>query len=130
MPKARTAWCHRQIQPVKVSDLVGFLSWLEGSNLYVAQRYGWEYRPWGYFEIPQTYPIAGTRPQPSMDQLAQWSIMKPLHARRFRMSSDLSVWESGAAEGTRTPDPIITNDVLYHLSYSGLPARVIAIFFA
>ncbi len=26
---------------------------------------------------------------------------------------------SGAAEGTRTPDPIITNDVLYHLSYSG-----------
>ena len=31
---------------------------------------------------------------------------------------------SGAAEGTRTPDPIITNDVLYQLSYSGLhPAR-------
>lgn len=27
--------------------------------------------------------------------------------------------ESGAAEGTRTPDPIITNDVLYQLSYSG-----------
>lgn len=28
--------------------------------------------------------------------------------------------ENGAAEGTRTPDPIITNDVLYQLSYSGL----------
>lgn len=27
---------------------------------------------------------------------------------------------TGAAEGTRTPDPIITNDVLYQLSYSGL----------
>ena len=26
---------------------------------------------------------------------------------------------SGAGEGTRTPDPIITNDVLYQLSYSG-----------
>ena len=26
---------------------------------------------------------------------------------------------SGAAGGTRTPDPIITNDVLYHLSYCG-----------
>lgn len=25
----------------------------------------------------------------------------------------------GAGEGTRTPDPIITNDVLYQLSYSG-----------
>ena len=31
--------------------------------------------------------------------------------------------ESGAAEGTRTPDPIITNDVLYQLSYSGVPDR-------
>ena len=27
--------------------------------------------------------------------------------------------KNGAAEGTRTPDPIITNDVLYQLSYSG-----------
>ena len=27
---------------------------------------------------------------------------------------------TGAAEGTRTPDPIITNDVLYQLSYSGV----------
>ncbi len=27
---------------------------------------------------------------------------------------------NGAAEGTRTPDPIITNDVLYQLSYSGV----------
>ena len=26
---------------------------------------------------------------------------------------------SGAAEGIRTPDPIITNDVLYRLSYRG-----------
>ena len=25
----------------------------------------------------------------------------------------------GAAAGTRTPDPIITNDVLYQLTYSG-----------
>jgi hypothetical protein len=33
---------------------------------------------------------------------------------------------SGAAEGTRTPDPIITNDVLYQLSYSGVPAGLIA----
>ena len=32
--------------------------------------------------------------------------------------------KDGAAEGTRTPDPIITNDVLYQLSYSGiLPGR-------
>ena len=27
---------------------------------------------------------------------------------------------NGAGEGTRTPDPIITNDVLYQLSYTGL----------
>ena len=41
----------------------------------------------------------------------------------------VSVWESGAAEGTRTPDPIITNDVLYQLSYSGVPAAVLTRFF-
>jgi hypothetical protein len=29
--------------------------------------------------------------------------------------------KTGAAEGTRTPDPIITNDVLYQLSYCGMP---------
>ena len=30
----------------------------------------------------------------------------------------------GAAEGTRTPDPIITNDVLYQLSYCGTVAGI------
>ena len=34
---------------------------------------------------------------------------------------------NGAAEGTRTPDPIITNDVLYHLSYSGFPDPTMAL---
>ena len=32
---------------------------------------------------------------------------------------DEGVGGSGAGEGTRTPDPIITNDVLYQLSYTG-----------
>ena len=36
------------------------------------------------------------------------------------MSSDDFGEKNGAAEGTRTPDPIITNDVLYQLSYSGV----------
>jgi hypothetical protein len=29
------------------------------------------------------------------------------------------LWKRGAGEETRTPDPIITNDVLYQLSYTG-----------
>ena len=29
----------------------------------------------------------------------------------------------GAARGTRTPDPVITNDVLYQLSYCGGPSK-------
>ena len=29
--------------------------------------------------------------------------------------------ENGAARGIRTPDPVITNDVLYRLSYCGGP---------
>ena len=36
-----------------------------------------------------------------------------------RLTSITEVRICGAAEGTRTPDPIITNDVLYQLSYSG-----------
>ena len=31
---------------------------------------------------------------------------------------------AGAARGTRTPDPVITNDVLYQLSYCGVPENV------
>ncbi len=31
--------------------------------------------------------------------------------------------KNGAGEGTRTPDPIITNDVLYQLSYTGILLR-------
>ena len=30
-------------------------------------------------------------------------------------------WTYGAAEGIRTPDPRITNAVLYRLSYRGVP---------
>ena len=41
----------------------------------------------------------------------------------LRLASDLG---SGAGEGTRTPDPIITNDVLYQLSYTGVVARSLA----
>ena len=40
------------------------------------------------------------------------------------MSLTVSEQESGAGEGTRTPDPIITNDVLYQLSYTGTVQRV------
>src|SRR5262245_20944556 len=33
---------------------------------------------------------------------------------------------AGAARGIRTPDPVITNDVLYRLSYCGEPCRDLA----
>ncbi|GBR43746.1 hypothetical protein AA3990_0528 [Gluconobacter roseus NBRC 3990] len=43
------------------------------------------------------------------------------HSRnRSRFSEDLD----GAGEEIRTPDPIITNDVLYQLSYTGAPIKV------
>ena len=38
---------------------------------------------------------------------------------RFRPISDCE--GAGAAGGTRTPDPLITNEVLYQLSYCGFP---------
>ncbi|CDO35710.1 conserved hypothetical protein [Novosphingobium sp. KN65.2] len=39
----------------------------------------------------------------------------------------LSFRENGAAEGTRTPDPNITNVVLYQLSYCGVPGGPIMV---
>lgn len=42
------------------------------------------------------------------------------------MSSTMFGLEFGAAERTRTSDPIITNDVLYQLSYSGVPSALLA----
>ncbi len=55
-----------------------------------------------------------------------WSTLQPsgiipeIFNERYQMFTKTSVGRSGAAEGTRTPDPIITNDVLYQLSYSGI----------
>gem|GEM_PF-2990385 len=43
--------------------------------------------------------------------------MSPVQTVTYVSGSDTR--KTGAAEGTRTPDPIITNDVLYQLSYSG-----------
>ncbi len=39
----------------------------------------------------------------------------------FWTKADLVGREAGAARGIRTPDPVITNDVLYQLSYCGEP---------
>ena len=54
------------------------------------------------------------------DYIGQTGQVKPLYYRDFHMSLDVFGGHNGAAEETRTPDPIITNDVLYQLSYSGI----------
>jgi hypothetical protein len=41
-------------------------------------------------------------------------------SRQYQDCRRIAQKKNGAAEGTRTPDPIITNDVLYQLSYSGI----------
>ena len=55
-------------------------------------------------------------PAPEIVALGQ-TITAQYDAQAIRKSGVFS--DSGAAEGTRTPDPIITNDVLYQLSYCG-----------
>jgi hypothetical protein len=40
-------------------------------------------------------------------------------AQRRAGRNGLDTLKNGAARGTRTPDPVITNDVLYQLSYCG-----------
>ncbi len=39
--------------------------------------------------------------------------------QRFDSNGIIFNWLTGAAREIRTPDPIITNDVLYQLSYCG-----------
>ena len=53
-------------------------------------------------------------------------------ARTRAVESEDLPEKDGAGEGTRTPDPIITNDVLYQLSYTGIllchgPAKALAV---
>lgn len=45
-------------------------------------------------------------------------------SRRTQTDKNL---ENGAGDRTRTYYPIITNDVLYLMSYTGLPVRLIAL---
>ncbi len=41
----------------------------------------------------------------------------------FQKNSLKSMTYSGAGEMNRTPDLLITNELLYRLSYTGIPAR-------
>jgi predicted DNA-binding transcriptional regulator AlpA len=65
----------------------------------------------------------------------QWLVkqeQKHAVARRTRDGQELFErrcfsLNAGAARGIRTPDPIITNDVLYRLSYCGLTNKIKAL---
>ncbi len=37
----------------------------------------------------------------------------------YQVQPSASLARAGATEGTRTPDPLITNQLLYQLSYGG-----------
>jgi hypothetical protein len=54
-----------------------------------------------------------------MNKSTQGNSLKSVQPNLSWIALEVSKHASGAAEGTRTPDPIITNDVLYQLSYSG-----------
>lgn len=45
---------------------------------------------------------------------------RPYYGAVIRWRSLEKSEENGAVEGIRTPDPVITNDVLYRLSYNGI----------
>ena len=55
--------------------------------------------------------------------MSRASVGSNVGTTRLRQSNKLNeirkLWLIGAARGIRTPDPIITNDVLYQLSYCG-----------
>ena len=49
-------------------------------------------------------------------------------AEAAKSTSEGMDWGAGAARGIRTPDPVITNDVLYRLSYCGEPESLVDAF--
>src|SRR5437016_14241239 len=51
------------------------------------------------------------------------NVARPGAADTFTRVCAKRFFENGAARGIRTPDPVITNDVLYQLSYCGEPCR-------
>jgi len=55
-------------------------------------------------------------PPDSNETASEKKISRALPARESKPRTFSKI---GAARGTRTPDPIITNDVLYRLSYCG-----------
>ena len=59
-------------------------------------------------EAAETIKTKGT----ASKNLVIWNAFLPTKRTRSK---------AGAARGTRTPDPVITNDVLYQLSYCGGP---------
>ena len=83
--------------------------------------------PWPANRQTDCLVFAGTAPRPTNRAAAtdahghKWPLdsKKPAFWAGFRSSMAIGEGGSGAARGNRTPDPIITNDVLYHLSYCG-----------
>ncbi len=59
------------------------------------------------------------RPQKVVFGALEYCLTQTAPTRADQAILSVRSWEVGAAEGTRTPDPIITNDVLYQLSYCG-----------
>ena len=70
----------------------------------------------GYFDLEQ-------KTLQPLDNLIGTSLSPMSQVRFVTDVSGLDKICSGAARGIRTPDPVITNDVLYQLSYCGEPAR-------
>lgn len=58
------------------------------------------------------------------DHTLRMTPSKVLQMRSFESSRGGMRGRNGAARGIRTPDPLITNEVLYQLSYCGIPRRV------
>src|SRR4051812_44980315 len=62
----------------------------------------------------------GGKPAPSRQHVRQELVTHVLGTRCY-LSLRAGRGDAGAARGIRTPDPVITNDVLYRLSYCGGP---------
>src|SRR5207245_1919455 len=75
-----------------------------------------------YSQNRETKAHARPRMTTTRRKISEWSVLEkpvaPLPSPPNRRRIRLSLPFSGAGEGIRTPDPLITNQMLYRLSYA------------
>src|SRR5205085_10717134 len=129
IPEPATAWGEPQLQPAAVRQLHQPLARLgvpDGRVRKFSARHAhpqmlafWNRQPAkGQQKGQQILRLSTNRSEPRWSCSTE-SLLVSVHWMLEMDAGERRRTQGGAARGIRTPDPVITNDVLYQLSYCG-----------